>query len=65
MGTSYVAAAWYAVERCVGKRGGGHNEFIACRAYIVMYLNAWSDEQASGLAGWKEEGSARQRSARM
>jgi len=54
-----VATAVYAVERCGGVRGGGHDEFIACRAW---YLAAWSDEQA----GWRgEESRARRRSARI
>jgi hypothetical protein len=54
-----VATFFYAVERCGGVRGGGHDEFIACRAW---YLAAWSDEQA----GWRgEESRVRRRSARI
>ena len=55
-----MATAVYAAARCGGVRGGGHDEFIAYRAW---YLTAWSDEQQAGWRG--EESRVRRRSARI
>jgi len=52
-----VATAFYAVERCGGVRGGGHVEFIACRAWSLTVV----EQRASGLAGRREQCEAKER----